>query len=85
MPEKKTRFCYAEEKTQNIKAGYGFYRYHARRDESPTDHDTCQPDTWAYFLQNDIRGYISKEITNKKTYLHRYQIRLRKIPGLDSW
>ncbi|GAB7259500.1 hypothetical protein DZS_45130 [Dickeya ananatis] len=61
MPEKNPASATPRKKTQNIKAGYGFYRYHARRDKSPTDHDTCQPDTRAHFLQNDIRGYISKK------------------------
>jgi hypothetical protein len=63
---KESGFGQAEQKAHGIKGPLALYEDHARRNNTPGDHDPRNPHVCAEFLQQYIAGNLEKEITDKE-------------------
>ena len=63
---RQARFGNAEQKAQDVEAGFVVGKHHGGRHQAPGDHDPAQPDACADFVQHQVAGHFEHGVADKE-------------------
>ena len=62
----KSSFCDAEQKAHDIERGRALYECHAGSNQTPGDHDSCDPEPGADAMENEIAWNFEQKVSNEE-------------------